>query len=210
MDDLRDGIGTLLEPGLADDPVDHARQVALLVALLYQAFERVGMDCVLIGGCAIELYAPGIFKSGDIDLIIDPGGKRDGMRDRIGQVFERLEFKPRGRHWVRGDLFVEVPAHSVDDPTDYVKVGSFVLRAIAKEALLVYRLVGFKHWKHTAYGQQVVDMLAAFGDDLRMDLLHARMKGEAVIDAFEALRDLANSSQLITEETLQSVLARLR
>jgi len=32
---------------------------------------------------------------------------------------------------------------------------------VKKEVLLRDRVVGFKHWKYTAYGEQAIDMLGA-------------------------------------------------
>lgn len=46
-------------------------------------------------------------------------------------------------------------------PAEVVRVGEAELRVVKKEVVLRDRLVGFKHWKHTAYGEQAIDMLAA-------------------------------------------------
>jgi hypothetical protein len=40
-----------------------------------------------------------------------------------------------------------------------------------KEILLGERIVGFKHWRYTAYGAQALDMMAAFRDDLDEGIL---------------------------------------
>jgi hypothetical protein len=92
MDDLRRELDPLVEHGLADDPVDHARQVAMVTSIISQAFGRAGMRCTLVGGSAIEVHAPGIFKSGDIDLVIEsPQGGT--VRERLDPVFTALGFE---------------------------------------------------------------------------------------------------------------------
>jgi hypothetical protein len=58
------------------------------------------------------------------------------------------------------------------------------------ETVLEDRLKGFKHWEETSYGQQAIDMLAAFGDELDMQWLEAHLKKEAAWDAFVELRNL--------------------
>jgi hypothetical protein len=57
--------------GLADDPIEHARQVAAIAAAFYQAFESAGLRCTLVGGSAIEVHAPGALKTGDVDLVVE-------------------------------------------------------------------------------------------------------------------------------------------
>ncbi|MEO7648004.1 MAG: hypothetical protein ABIV11_07185 [Gemmatimonadaceae bacterium] len=106
-----------------------------------------------------EIYAPGIFASGDIDLIVEARSSAGsaGVRERTGAVLAELGFEQTDRHWTKGDLFVEVPGHFLDDPAETMHAGPFVFRVVAKEALLVDRLAGFKHWQHTSYGQQAID-----------------------------------------------------
>lgn len=207
MSELREDLETILEVGIASDPLDHSRQIAAIAAVLFRAFENAGLLCTLVGGSAIEVYAPGIFASGDIDLVIEAHAGR--ARERAAQVFQQLGFDSQGRHWSKGTLFVEVPGHSMEDPADVVQVGPFVFRIIAKEALLVQRLVGFKYWKQTAYGQQAIDMVAAFGDQLNHEILGQLVQREDVSDALEAIRSLADTDEPVTEATLQEVLQQL-
>ncbi len=189
---------------MAADPIDHARQVAMITSIIADAFETTGISVTLVGGSAIEVYAPGIFKSGDIDLVIE------AQRDQLDPVFASLGFERYGRHWRRDDLFVEVPSQYLEDPFETVRVGHFPLRIIAKEILLADRAVGFKHWRHTAYGEQAIEMIAAFGTELNEELLLSRLQREAALDAYEALRAMADSIEPVTEEKLQDLLERLR
>lgn len=193
---------------MAEDAIDHARQIAMVTSIVSQAFEVEGLRCTLVGGSAIEIYAPGIFKSGDIDLVIEElRGTAD--RQRLDPIFASLGFEKQGRHWRRGDLFVEVPSQSLEDPSEVIRLGHFPLSVVVKEVLLAYRVVGFKYWRHTSYGQQAIDMIAAFGDDLRADRLMPRLTQEQAVDAYEALRAMAVSNESVTEDSLQALLERL-
>ena len=205
---LREALDLLLGAGMAEDPVDHARQVAMITSIIGDAFEAAGMRVTLVGGSAIEVYAPGIFKSGDIDLVIEAlsGTSR---RSQLDPVFASLGFERSGRHWKRGDLFVEVPSQSMEDPSELVRVGRFPLRIVSKEILLADRVVGFKHWRHTAYGAQAIEMIAAFGKQLNRSVLKPRLEKEGALDAFEALEVLAGSAVTVPEATLQELLERL-
>lgn len=205
---LRQALDLLLATGMAEDPVDHARQVAMITSIIADAFESAGMRVTLVGGSAIEVYAPGIFKSGDIDLVIE-SMSGTSQRERLDPVFASLGFEKFGRHWRRRDLFVEVPSQSMEDPSEVVRVGHFPLRIVSKEILLADRVVGFKHWRHTAYGAQAIEMIAAFGPELNHRILRPRLEKESAVDAFKALAALAGSSVTVPEEKLQELLERL-
>ena len=210
MSSVRPALDLLLQSGMADDPLDHARQVAMATSIIFHELEAAGLECVLVGGSAIEVYAPGIFKSGDLDLVIQDVRAPDGVRARAGAVFQELGFQSVGRHWKRDGLFVEIPSTTVDEPTELVRVGAFVLRVVWKEVLLADRVVGFKHWKHTAYGQQAIDMIAAFGDSLDLSFLMPRLERESAVDAFSELKALSISQAPVTEDVLQAVLNRVK
>lgn len=205
----RRALDLLLSAGVAEDPIDHARQVAMITSIVAAAFEESGLRVTLVGGSAIEVYAPGIFKSGDIDLVIE-AVSGPNARSRLDPVFASLGFQREGRHWKRGDLFVEVPSLSLDEPSEAVRVGHFPLRIVTKEVLLADRVVGFRHWGHTAYGEQAIEMMAAFGESLNMDFLVPRLVREGSMDAFEALVSLAESGEPVSEERLQALLEQLR
>lgn len=200
-------LAAIVGPGMADDPLAHAKQVTEIAGVLYEAFESRGLRCTLVGGSAMEVHAPGVYKSGDIDVVIE--GPLQDLRLRIGEVFVALGLVAQGRHWSLKDLFVEVPGTFLEDPTETVKSGSAVFSIVTKEVVLAYRIVGFMHWKTTAYGQQAIDMIVAFGDEVDMGWLRSRLEREASWEAFLRLHQLANSTDAVTEETLQAILTDL-
>jgi hypothetical protein len=209
MADLRARLSAVLANGLSGDALQHAEQVAQIAAVLHEAFERVGLRCTLVGGSAIEIHAPGVYTSGDIDVVIDAVRVTD-LQLLIGDVFENLGFSRKGRHWVFGDLFVEVPSHDLTDPSEIVRVGTAVFRVVTKEVVLADRIVGFKQWEETGYGEQAVEMLAAFGLDLDMSWLEPRLRAEGSWDAFEALSEVVRGQAPVTAASLESLLRRLR
>jgi hypothetical protein len=205
---LRARLQIILAAGLAKDPLAHAEQVAEIAGVLHEAFEPEGFSATLVGGSAIEIHAPGIYLSGDLDYVIDR--TREGTK-QVSEIFEALGFKKQaGRHWVLGDLFIEQVSSPVAGPTEEVRVGESVFRIVAKEVALRDRVVGFKHWEYTAYGQQALDMLAAFGEELDEGWLFDELRREDSLDALEALRELARSDKPVTDETLRELVDQLR
>lgn len=189
------------------DPAEHAGQVAAVLGILSEAFAGHGFTVTLVGGSAIEVHAPGIYMSGDIDVVIEETGTAAADRD---EIFESLGFDRVGRHWRNGDLFVETVPGPVAGPADEVELAGAAFRVVRKEVLLRDRIVGFKHWRHTAYGDQAIAMLVAFQGAMDMEWLGEELGREGAHDALEALSELARSEATVTHERLLAVIDELR
>jgi len=130
--------------------------------------------------------------------------KRRDQSERHDRIFRELGFRRAGRHWRHGQqLFIELVPGPVAGPAEDVRVDDAEFRVVTKEVVLRDRLVGFKHWKHTAYGQQAIDMLAAFGHELDMSWLGPELEREDATDALRALRSIAASDEPVTDERLR-------
>lgn len=139
----------------------HVETMTTAAAIISEVLRRRGMEATLVGGAAIEFHASDVYTTGDLDLIVE--GR---SRDDLDSALTEFGFTKRGRHWVFGDLFVEVPGNWMSDPVDVVAVGDLRLRVIRREIVLADRIIGFKHWRATAYGAQAIALLALFGDSL--------------------------------------------
>jgi hypothetical protein len=188
---------------------DHARRLVKSAAVISEALRLEGLEATVVGGSAIEVHAPDAYTTSDIDLVIP---ERYGVDWNAAQerAFRLLGFERRHRHWVRDDLFVEIPSRTLSDPVVTLRVGPFGLRVIAKEVVLADRIVGFKHWGVTDYGLQAIAMLAALGPELDEEALHRYLERESARDAYEVLRRLAQGAEPITHERLGAELDRLR
>lgn len=193
---------------LFDETLDgdrpHVEQLTVAAAIISEVLRRNGMQATLIGGGAIEFHASDVYSTSDIDLIVE--GK---SREELDATLTAFGFAKRGRHWVYGDLFVEVPGNWMSDPVDVVAVGALTLRVIRREIVLADRIIGFKHWRATAYGAQAVALLALFGRSLDERLLLERIRAEGAEDALNALRNIADGTAPVTEEYLRALLERL-
>ncbi len=206
--DLRRALDDLLSQPGPDDPIGRAKHRALTAAIICEAFGRRDMEATLVGGGAIEFHAPGAYATDDLDLIV-VGGPGVSTRQAAAGVFGDLGFTRRGRHWERDGLFVELPGQSLDDPVDEHVLGGYVLRVVKPEVVLADRIVGFKHWRYTAYGLQAISMLAAFGDALDEAWLLKRLKREDAVDAYRALSEVEAAGRRVTEAELRAVLERV-
>jgi len=189
------------------DPLKHAEQIATIAGVLHRAFGESGLRSTVVGGSAIELHAPGIYVSGDIDLVVE---RLHDQAAGIDVVFDSLGFQKEGRHWRIADLFVEVPSHVLSDPSEFMRVGSAVFEVVTKEVVLADRIVGYRQWKVHAWGQQAIDLLAAFGDDLDEEWLRSKLQREGSLDAFGPLRRLAETEKPVSRDVLDALLKELQ
>lgn len=132
--ELRAALDAVLAGGMAEDPVAHAGQVVAVMTVFDRAFRADGLRCVLVGGAAIEVHAPGAYLSHDIDLVIDALYLPD-RRARVGRVFAQLGFAQQGRHWERGGLYVEVPGTFLEDPSEPYTSPPWQVTVVTKEVL---------------------------------------------------------------------------
>ncbi len=204
LDSLRRELDRLL----GDHSLDHVERFTLAAAILSEALRAAGLEATLVGGGAIEFYAPGAHTTSDIDLVVERKSSVD-FGDAVESALAPLGFSRTGRHWVRNDLFVEIPSTHLADPFEVFTLGPYSLRVVRKEIVLAERIVGFKYWRYTAYGAQAIDMIATFGDDLDEVLLGGYLRREGAEDAFDLLRRLANAREPITHDTLVIELERL-
>lgn len=204
LDTLRRELDRLL----AEHSLDHVERFTLAAAIVSEALRVVGLEATLVGGGAIEFYAPGAHTTSDIDLVVERKSPVD-FDDALESALAPLGFSQTGRHWIRNDLFVEIPSTHLADPFEVFLLGSYSLRVVLKEIVLAERIVGFKYWRYTAYGAQAIDMIATFGEELDEALLRGYLRREGAEDAFDLLRGLAGAREPITHDTLVAELERL-
>lgn len=197
----------ILEEVMASE-TDHARRLVKCAAVISESLRGEGLEATVVGGSAIEIHAPGAYTTSDLDLIVP---ERYGVDWSTAQerAFRSLGFERRGRHWVRDDLFVEIPSRALSDPVVTLHVGPFDLRVVAKEVVLADRIVGFKHWGMTDYGLQAIAMVTAFGAELDQAALQGYLERENARDAYELLQRLTEEGGRITHEVLQVALDHL-
>lgn len=182
----------------ADRP--HHERLILTAAVISTALAREGMRATLVGGGAIELHAPGVYRTGDIDFVVEGRTRVD-----LDRVLRSLGLEKDGRHWVMDDLFVEVPGNEMDSPVDVQSLDGWDLRVVTKESVLADRIVGFRHWKYWGYGSEAIALIRSFRNDLDEKALRRALRREGAEHAYGVLKKLAWSGRDVTEAQLDTI-----
>jgi hypothetical protein len=110
-----------------------------------------GIETILVGGAVAAIYSDGIYKSGDLDLILKTYAK-----GQIGPIMESIGFqKSSGRHYIhpRCDKFIEFmfgPAGIGDDVNikpDVQTIGGQKLYIFSPTDCIRDRLASYIHFK---------------------------------------------------------------
>jgi hypothetical protein len=76
------------------------------------ALQAEGIESILVGGACVSVYSKGIYKSGDIDMIINSVI----FKDKVPGIMKSLGFERKGRYFKHPEcdhLFVEFPTGPV-------------------------------------------------------------------------------------------------
>lgn len=183
---------------LADGP----KKTAALVAWI-QGLYPEGLEPVLVGGAAVELYTGGGHVTGDVDLV--------GFVPReVAAAFGAAGFVRKGRHWLHetGQVFVGFPGERLREGEQRarLRVGCLEVTVVGIEDALADRLAAWQHWKSTVDGvnawllwtaqrsavgrARLAERAAALGADAALGALLAfsRRRGRALPSAEEIER----------------------
>lgn len=188
----------LRDAWISDRP--HHHRLILAAAVIATALQKQGMRATLVGGGAIELHAPDVYRTDDIDFVVEGRSRSD-----VDRVMGSLGLTKRGRHWVMDDLFVEVPSSELDFPFDVRDVGDFDLRVVTRESVLADRITGFRQWKYWGGGMQAIVLLRAFGEGVNQKELRRLLRREGAEHAYELLREIADSEQDVSTQELDAL-----
>lgn len=123
--------------------------------------EGEGIHSVLVGGAVVAIHTSGLYRSGDLDMVVDSVRRRD-----LGKLLEKLGFLPdRSRYFKHPEcphLFLEFPRGPVEIGEEYpivpeeVQVEGRTIRLLSPTDSVKDRLAGYIHWKSRANFEQAL------------------------------------------------------
>jgi hypothetical protein len=135
--------------------------------------EGAGIRSVLVGGAVVSIYTEGLYRSGDLDMVLD-------RYDRAGipGILEQIGFKPdKSRYFKHPEcehLFLEFPSGPVEIGEEYpvfpdeILVEGRTLRLLSPTDCVKDRLASYIHWNSRAGFNQAV--LVCRRQRMRVDL----------------------------------------
>lgn len=191
-----------------DDPVEHARCVTEIARLLSLAFEKVGVSPVVVGGSALEIHAPGVDKSDDIDIVAEGIGLANDVisAPEVEEVATKLEIEREGRLLFIDNWVIDLVGRTLEGEPDSLDTGDGTILVLAQEDVIADRIRIFLHWDDVSAGLQAAELIGVLGDDLDWKRLEEQcLEHSEERSAVGQLRQLIDSGDEINRKRLQEI-----
>ncbi len=163
------------------------------IAFLTEKLKEQGVDTILVGGEAIDLYTAGNFATSDIDLLVTNRAVTEKTLNKFGFG------KEANGLWFNKDLNIVIqviPEPYSGDPARLRKfrIKDFELRVAAPEDLIANRLYSKKFWKSNPQrdSEQATALLKIFADSIDNTYLNKVAKRDNIEDVLAEARKYAS------------------
>jgi hypothetical protein len=168
------------------------RRRVLFLAFFTNKLKESGVDAILVGGQAIDLYTAGTFATSYIDLLVTNKGITEGLLNRFG-------FGKQDAIWFNRDLNILVQVISEPYSGDLrrlrkFKAREYELRVAAPEDLIANRLYSAKFWKSNPKLdlEQAIALLKIFSDTIDNAYLDQQARKNDIEDTLAKVRKHAS------------------
>ena len=172
---------------------DPFRRRLLFLGFLTGKLKESGVDAILVGGEAVDLYTAGTFATSDIDLVVDNRAITEKLLNRFGFG------KKDNRLWFNTDLniVIQVIDQSYSGDSGRLRkfrVRNYELRVAAPEDLIQNRLYSAKFWKSNPQRdmEQSIALLGIFSDSIDNSYLDKLAKEHGIADYLAKARKYAS------------------
>ena len=172
---------------------DAFKRRILFLGFLTKTLEQNGVEAVLVGGQAIDIYTAGTFATTDIDLVVDNKIIAEKLLNRFGFG------KEANGLWLNEDLAIVVQVISQTYSGDSNKLRKFIvrdyeIRVAAPEDLIQNRLYSAKFWKSNTQRdmEESIALLRIFADSIDNSYLDRLAKENDVEDYLAKARKYAS------------------
>lgn len=166
-----------------------------ILSVLTEALKSVGIQPILVGGKAVELYTRGRFTTYDIDLVLP-------NREKAGKILEDLGFEKRlgDRHWYHSDLdyAIEIPDHLLAgsmDKVNEVEIEGTPIYVIGFEDLIADRIRACYFWKSLRDCEQAENLLTVHLPDLDQQYLLDQLANDKLENELGKLLEKARANR---------------
>jgi hypothetical protein len=172
---------------------DAFKRRTFFLGFITKALKQNGVEAVLVGGQAIDLYTAGTFATTDIDLVVYNKIIAEKLLNRFGFG------KEANGLWLNKDLAIVVQVISQSYSGDSKKLRKFKIkdyeiRVAAPEDLIQNRLYSAKFWKSNTQRdmEESIALLRIFTDSIDNSYLDRLAKENDIEDYLAKARKYAS------------------
>jgi predicted nucleotidyltransferase len=164
-----------------------------VAAVISSAFDKKGIQTVLVGGAVVEYYTAGGYTTADIDMILPPLEKEEieSVMKELG--FERFEDY---RHWLHPDIPVPVEfppgplqvGHLLIQEVNEIEVEKIKLKILKVEDILLDRLIMAQEWKDLQTQIQAEMLMYAHYTEIDWAYVHQKSSQLGILKRFQKIQ----------------------
>lgn len=172
---------------------DKLERQIYVAAVISSAFEKKGIQTVLVGGAVVEYYTAGGYTTADIDMILPPLDKEEIEAVMTELGFERFEDY---RHWLHPDVPVPVEfppgplqvGHLLIQEVNEIEAGKIKLKILKVEDILLDRLIMAQEWKDLQAQIQAEMLMYAHYTEIDWAYVHQKSSQLGILKRFQKIQ----------------------
>jgi predicted nucleotidyltransferase len=172
---------------------DKLERQIFVAAVISSAFEKKGIQTVLVGGAVVEYYTAGGYTTADIDMILPPLEKEEIETVMKELGFERFEDY---RHWLHPHIPVPVEfppgplqvGHLLIKEVNEIEVEKIKLKILKVEDILLDRLIMAQEWKDVQAQIQAEMLMYAHYTEIDWPYMHQKSSQLDILKLFQKLQ----------------------
>ncbi len=166
-----------------------------VMSILTPKLEDEGVLAVIGSGAAVEFYTRDWYATGDIDLAIDKGKRKE-----LSMILEEKGFTKMRHMWSREDLnlYIEAPGDIGDIDSNKVTRGdtdSGYDYIIGLEDVIFDRIQAAVHWKSTSDQEQAVCIASQYWDKINWKYISTKCKDEGSDMMLRKVKEAAKNAK---------------
>jgi len=172
---------------------DKLERQMCVAAAISSAFEKRGIQAVLVGGAVVEYYTAGGYTTVDIDMILPPLGKQEIETVMKELGFERFEDY---RHWLHPHIPIPVEfppgplqiGHLLIQEVNEIEIEKIKLKILKVEDILLDRLIMAQEWKDLQAQIQAEMLMYAHYSEIDWPYVHRKSSQLGILKLFQEIQ----------------------
>jgi len=172
---------------------DKLEKQIYVAAAISSAFEKKGIQAVLVGGAVVEYYTAGGYTTADIDMILPPLEKQEIETVMKELGFERFEDY---RHWLHPHIPVPVEfppgplqvGHLPIQEVNEIEVEKIKLKILKVEDILLDRMIMAQEWKDLQAKIQAEMLMYAHYTEIDWSYVHQKSSQLGILKLFQKVQ----------------------
>jgi len=172
---------------------DKLEKQMYVAAAISSAFEKKGIQAVLVGGAVVEYYTAGGYTTADIDMILPPLEKQEIETVMKELGFERFEDY---RHWLHPHIPVPVEfppgplqvGHLPIQEVNEIEVEKIKLKILKVEDILLDRMIMAQEWKDLQAKIQAEMLMYAHYTEIDWSYVHQKSSQLGILKLFQKVQ----------------------